>query len=238
MQEPSPLLHAFSTSPVSPCRPQTVAKLLVAGVFGVGVTAASFVSTQLRTSSGPYLRKQDFRMLQEADIEECSLQCCQASYQDQLCPTENEWISAIPFSIQIILIVILLGLSALFSGLTLGLMSLDITGLEIVMSGDDPTAAAHAKAIYPVRENGNLLLCTLLLGNVAVNALLSIFLAAYAGGLMGFLISTFLIVIFGEILPQALCSRYALRIGSLTVPMVKVIRCLLIPLAAPLAVSF
>ena len=83
-------------------------------------------------------------------------------------------------------------------------MSLDKTGLEIVMGGDDPNAAAYAKVIYPVRENGNLLLCTLLLGNVAVNALLSIFLAAYAGGIVGFITSTFLIVIFGEIVPQAL----------------------------------
>ena len=49
----------------------------------------------------------------------------------------------------------------------------------------------------PVRANGNLLLCTLLLGNVAVNAMLSIIMADKAGGTAGFLISTFVIVIFG-----------------------------------------
>jgi metal transporter CNNM len=36
-----------------------------------------------------------------------------------------------------------------------------------------------------------------------VNALLSIFMADLAGGTFGFLLSTFLIVIFGEIVPQA-----------------------------------
>ena len=148
------------------------------------------------------------RFLQEldpSDVAECSFDCC-LIYEPELCPSDNEWIAALPFAIQIILIVILLSLSALFSGLTLGLMSLDKTGLEIVMSGDDPKNAEYAKKIYPVRENGNLLLCTLLLGNVAVNALLSILLAEYAGGTLGFVTSTFLIVIFGEIVPQALVS--------------------------------
>lgn len=177
------------------------------------------------------------RILEEAAAapeETCALDCCW-QYETTICPPENAWIEAIPFWLQIVLIIVLLCLSALFSGLTLGLMSLDKTGLEIVMGGDDPKAAQHAKKIYPVRANGNLLLCTLLLGNVAVNALLSIFLAAYTGGVIGFISSTFLIVIFGEIVPQALCSRYALEIGSRTIPLVKIIRAILYILAAPLA---
>jgi len=71
---------------------------------------------------------------------------------------------------------------------------------------------------YSNLANGNLLLCTLLLGNVAVNALLSILMADLTGGMTGFLVSTFAIVIFGEIVPQSSCSRYPLEIGSLCVP--------------------
>lgn len=115
--------------------------------------------------------------------------------------------SSIPFAAQILIIAVLVLLSALFSGLTLGLMGLDKNGLEIVIGGDDPVAAENARKIYPVREDGNLLLCTLLLGNVAVNALLSIIMADLTDGLLGFLVSTGVIVIFGEITPQALCSR-------------------------------
>lgn len=153
------------------------------------------------------------------------------------CPAvkETSWVSAVPFAAQIILIIFLICMSALFSGLTLGLMGLDKTGLEIVMHGDDPVNAAYAKKIYPLRKNGNLLLCTLLLGNVAVNSLLSILLADKTGGAVGLLASTFLIVIFGEIVPQALCSRYALAIGSRTVPIVQGIVILCYPVAAPLA---
>ena len=84
-------------------------------------------------------------------------------------------------------------------------------------------------------QKGNLLLCTLLLGNVAVNSLMSIFSAEIFDGTVGFILSTFLIVIFGEIIPQAFCSRYALRIGSATIPLVKIIRVLLFVIAWPLA---
>jgi Cyclin M transmembrane N-terminal domain len=145
------------------------------------------------------------RGLQDVNAE-CTLDCC-SQYEEELCGSdENGWITAIPFGIQISLVVFLLGVSALFSGLTLGLMSLDLSGLEIVMSGDDAQSARYAKKIYPIRTNGNLLLCTLVLGNVAVNAVISILMANYTGGLVGVLSSTFLIVIFGEITPQAAVS--------------------------------
>ena len=79
-----------------------------------------------------------------------------------------------PLWFQIALIIMLIVMSAFFSGLTLGLMGLDKTGLEIVMEGDDERYREYAKKIYPLRKQGNLLLCTLLLGNVCVNSLLSI----------------------------------------------------------------
>ena len=42
-------------------------------------------------------------------------------------------------------------------------------------------------------------------------------------GLMGFLLSTILIVIFGEIIPQATCARYGLLIGYYTLPLTQFI---------------
>jgi metal transporter CNNM len=89
--------------------------------------------------------------------------------------------------------------------------------------------------LYPIRKKGNLLLCTLVLGNVAVNALLSILIADKFGGTIGFLTSTFIIVIFGEITPQAACQRYSLQVGSRAVPLVRLIMFLLLPATYPLA---
>ena len=68
-----------------------------------------------------------------------------------------------PMWAAIILIALLLGLSGLFSGLNLGLMSLDTIGLKIIINSTaDPKKKKHAKKIYPLRKHGNFLLCTLL----------------------------------------------------------------------------
>ena len=137
--------------------------------------------------------------------------------------------------LQWIAIVVLAIFSGLFSGLNLGLMSLDTNGLEIVMASENKSHALAAKKIKPLRNHGNWLLCTLLLGNVAVNAALSILLADYTDGASGFLLSTAVIVIFGEIIPQALCSRYALEIGSKTIWIVWPLMILMSPLAYPIS---
>jgi metal transporter CNNM len=85
-------------------------------------------------------------------------------------------------------------------------MGLDCNNLELFTlppfeSAEAERDAQFAKRILPVRRRGNHLLCTLLLGNVAVNSLLSILMADITSGLMGFFISTAAIVIFGEIAP-------------------------------------
>ena len=42
-------------------------------------------------------------------------------------------------------------------------------------------------------------------------------------------------VVFGEIVPQALCQRYSLEVGSAAIPVVRVIMVLLFPVAFPLS---
>jgi len=140
----------------------------------------------------------------------------------------------LPEWLEWVLIVGLVLMSGLFSGLNLGLMGLDPVDLEVVMSGAEPNAS-YAKQIQPLRKQGNWLLCTLLLGNVAVNAGLSILLADKADALIGFLTSTLVIVVFGEIIPQALCSRYALWIGAKTNKMVWLLMVIIAVMAYPIA---
>ncbi len=189
-----------------------------------------------------YLRAAQRSLKTEAVVafsnSSCNESCCASAFpcsSSSSSSSSNGWIDAIPLPAQILLIILLICSSAMFAGLTLGLLSLDKTGLEIVMSGDDLRNARFAQRIYPIRKNGNLLLCTLLLGNVSVNALLSILLADKTGGIVGFFASTFLILIFGEIIPQATCSRYPLLIGSQVVPVVRVFIVLFYPITAPLA---
>lgn len=138
-------------------------------------------------------------------------------------------------TMNLILAVILLLLSGLFSGLTLGLMSLDMVSLEILAEGGDDEEKAYAKKIMPIRAKGNLLLCTLLLGNTTVNALIAILMADLTDGLVGLAASTILIVICGEIVPQAACSRHGLYIGAHTTWIVKVFIVLMYIVAYPIS---
>lgn len=122
-------------------------------------------------------------------------------------------------------------MSGLFSGLTLGLMGLNVFALKRKVK----LGNKQAKKIYPLRSKGNLLLCTLLLGNVAVNSALAVFLGSVTKGILAGVISTGLIVIFGEILPQAIFSRFALRFGSKTTWLVYVFLIILYPISKPLS---
>jgi hypothetical protein len=58
--------------------------------------------------------------------------------------------------------------------------------------------------------------------------------ANLTSGLVGFFVSTFVIVLFGEIMPQAMCSRHALKVGAMSVPLVKVIIVIMYPVAKPI----
>ncbi len=128
-------------------------------------------------------------------------------------------------------IIALLTFSALFSGLTLGLMSLGPYALlrKVKMGNLD------AKKIYPLRKKGNQLLSTLLLGNIAVNSALAVFLGSLTEGIIASLIATGLIVLFGEIIPQAVFSRHALRFGARLSWLVYLFFYLFYPITWPIA---
>ena len=102
----------------------------------------------------------------------------------------------------VLLTVGLIFLSGAFSGLTLGLLSLSLESLELIMSSGSAREAQYASQIYPMRRRGNLLLCTLLLGNTLTNVLIATSSASFLGGAAGTIVATLLIVLFGEILPQ------------------------------------
>ncbi len=107
--------------------------------------------------------------------------------------------------------------------------------MEITKASGTAEEKRNAEAIIPIREQGNLLLCTLVLGNVAVTSLESILIADLTSGLVGFLLTTVLVVIFGEIVPQAFCARYGLAVGAKSVPVVRVIIFIFYPFTKPLA---
>ncbi|HMA78993.1 MAG TPA: CNNM domain-containing protein [Candidatus Paceibacterota bacterium] len=137
------------------------------------------------------------------------------------------------YLISLLIITCLVGCSALFSGLTLGYFTLEPQSLRRRAKAGDRAAAI----VLPVRERGNHLLTTLLLGNVAVNSVLAIFLGTLANGVLASVIATAVIFLCGEIIPQSVLSRHALYFGSKAAPLVRTLMWLSAPLTWPIAAT-
>jgi metal transporter CNNM len=116
---------------------------------------------------------------------------------------------------RLVVTILLVIAAGLFAGLTLGLLSLDIVKLEILKNSGTAKERKYATVILPLRKRGHLLLVTLLIANAAATETLPLFLnSLVTAEWQAILLSTVLVLVFGEILPQALCARYGLMIGA------------------------
>lgn len=120
----------------------------------------------------------------------------------------------IPLLITVLVLVIL---SAVCSGLNVAVMSLDLDDLKRKAKLGDK----QARRVLPLRKNIHLLLASILFTNVAVVSATSLVLGERFNGLVAGIISTLLIVIFGEVFPQALFSKDPLTWSSRLSPLLK-----------------
>ena len=104
-------------------------------------------------------------------------------------------------------------------------MALDRTDLKIYENTGSDKEKGFARAITPVRNHGNYLLCTLLLGNVLVNSSLTILLDDLTSGIIAVVGSTMGIVIF----------RHGLAIGAHTVWITKFFMLVTFPMSYPIS---
>ncbi|XP_019432495.1 PREDICTED: DUF21 domain-containing protein At1g47330 isoform X1 [Lupinus angustifolius] len=139
------------------------------------------------------------------------------------------------FALFVVIIVGLVCFAGLMAGLTLGLMSLGLVDLEVLIKSGPPKDRIHAAKIYPVVKNQHLLLCTLLIGNSLAMETLPIFLDALVPPWAAILLSVTLILMFGEILPQAICTRFGLTVGATLAPLVKVLLVVFYPISYPIS---
>ncbi|KAK8975694.1 hypothetical protein V6N11_021544 [Hibiscus sabdariffa] len=139
------------------------------------------------------------------------------------------------FSLYLLEIVGLVCSVGLMAGLTLGLMSLGLVDLEVLMK---ILFCFVATKIFPVVKNQHLLLCTLLIGNSLAIETLPIFLDKLVPPWAAILVSMTLILMFGEILPQAVCTRYGLKVGATMTPLFRVLLFLFFPISYPISKVF
>ncbi|KDR70055.1 hypothetical protein GALMADRAFT_255436 [Galerina marginata CBS 339.88] len=134
--------------------------------------------------------------------------------------------------------VVLVLAGGVFAGLTLGLMGLDELHLRVLATSSENLREKRnaQKVLNLLRRGRHWVLVVLLLSNVIVNESLPIFLDnALGGGVAAIAISTTAIVIFGEIIPQAISVRYGLFVGATCAPLVLIMMFVFAPIAYPIA---
>ena len=85
------------------------------------------------------------------------------------------------------------------SGLTMGLLSLDITSLKVLQRGGKPKIRKYASRIITVVKNHHLLLVTLLLANATAAETMPIFLGKITTEVVAILVSVTAVLLFGEL---------------------------------------
>lgn len=124
--------------------------------------------------------------------------------------------------------------AGIMSGLTLGLMSLSLVDLEILERSGTPTEKKQAATILPVVKKQHQLLVTLLLCNAASMEALPIYLDKLFNQYVAIILSVTFVLAFGEVIPQAICTRYGLAVGANFIWLVRILMIICYPIAYPI----
>ena len=120
------------------------------------------------------------------------------------------------------------------SGLTVGLASIDRLALEIEAKGNEQ-AKKSATKIFAVIDKYHWMLVTLLLCNALAMEALPLFLDKIVPSAYAILISVTAVLIFGEIVPQALCTGESqIKIAVIFCPIVTLLMWLTLPISWPI----
>ena len=128
-------------------------------------------------------------------------------------------------------------IGAIMSGLQVGYFSLDPMKLKLLQmdTAADKKDQQRAKKIVPLLDKHHWLLVTLLVANAAAMETLPILLDELVPSYVAIILSVTLVLIAGEIIPQALCTNRPLLIGSFFVPFIRVLMYVTSPVSVPMA---
>ncbi|WJX96010.1 DUF21 domain-containing protein [Trifolium repens] len=123
--------------------------------------------------------------------------------------------------------------AGIMSGLTLGLMSLSLVDLEILERSGSSSEKKQAAIILPVVKKQHQLLVTLLLCNAVAMEALPIYLDKLFNQFLAIILSVTFVLFFGEVIPQAICSRYGLAVGANFAWLVRILMVICYPVSYP-----
>ena len=126
--------------------------------------------------------------------------------------------------------------SGLFSGLTVGYLSIDDLVLELRSKNGTDQEKEYANRVLPILAKRHWLLVTLLLMNAICMEALPLFLDKIVPELLAIIISVSLVLLFGEIIPQAYCTGPdQVKIAALIAPLTTFLMYFTYPLSYPIS---
>lgn len=140
------------------------------------------------------------------------------------------------FYINLGVVLVLISVAGVMAGLTMGTVSMEPTYLHILQATGTPSQRRQAKSLKFFVSSHHLTLVTLLLANAAANEMLPIFLDQIVDPVTAIVLSVTAVLIFGEILPSAICTGPAqLRVAAGLTPLLWLFVVALFPIAYPIS---
>lgn len=127
-------------------------------------------------------------------------------------------------------VILLVGFSAICSGLNVGIVSLSMGDLQRKAN----LGNSSARRVLPFRKNLHLTLAGILLTNVAAISGTSLVLDNRYNGFVAEIATTLLIVVFGEVMPQAFFAHHALKFCARFAPLLRAMVVVTYPVSKPL----
>ena len=132
--------------------------------------------------------------------------------------------------------VVLTIFAGLMSGLTVGYMGIDELDLQVMLSTGNAVQVRAAQKVLPIREKHHYLLVTLLLANAFAMEALPVFLDRILSAVAAIVISVTVVLIMGEIIPQAICTGpNQIPIAAAVAPVLKIFMIVESVIAYPLS---
>lgn len=151
-------------------------------------------------------------------------------------PDPDEKVGSIRFWAIVLASVVLVLFAGLMSGLSIGLLSFQPMDLEVVeRSAQDEQQRKMAQDVKTVISDQHYLLVTLLICNAAAMEGLPVLLDDVMSPVAAVILSVTAVLVFGEILPQAICKSFGLTVGAKSATLVKFLMVLCAPVAWPVA---
>lgn len=141
--------------------------------------------------------------------------------------TIRSLVDALILAIQVL---VLVGFAAVCSGLNVAFMSLNVGDLRRKAK----LGNVDAVRLLPLRKDTHLVLGAILLTNVAAASAAPLVLDTQLNGIVAGIVSTLLLVVFAEILPQAMFTRHALSFCGRLSWLMRTMVAVTYPLAKPL----